>query len=90
VAAGPAAWKRSKGRIKCGPGRDGGDGRLQIQERGNLPTFLLATTWVEFRRSLDEAEAFRRLICGIQGKEPGVGPGGAVFEGACPYRGLEV
>ena len=35
-------------------------------------------------------EAFRRLICGIQGKEPGAGPGGAAFEGACPYRGLEV
>jgi tetratricopeptide (TPR) repeat protein len=59
-------------------------------ERGKLPAFLLASTWVEFRRSLDEADAFRRLICGIQGQEPGVGPGGAVFEGACPYRGLEV
>jgi hypothetical protein len=59
-------------------------------ERGKLPTFLLATAWVEFRRSLDDAEAFRRLICGILGKEPGAAPGGAAFEGACPYRGLEV
>jgi tetratricopeptide (TPR) repeat protein len=59
-------------------------------ERGKLPSFLLATTWVEFRRSLEDAEAFHRLICGIKGKEPGAGPGGAIFEGACPYRGLEV
>src|SRR5512135_3154437 len=59
-------------------------------ERGRLPMFLAATTWVEFRRSLGDAEAFRRLVCGIRGIEPGPGPGGAAFEGACPYRGLEV
>jgi hypothetical protein len=58
-------------------------------ERGRLPTFLAATTWVEFRRSLDDAEAFRRLVCGIRGIEPGLGPGAAAFEGRCPYRGLE-
>jgi hypothetical protein len=58
-------------------------------ERGLLPTFLAATTWVEFRRSLDDAEAFRRLVCGIRGIEPGLGPGAAAFEGRCPYRGLE-
>jgi tetratricopeptide (TPR) repeat protein len=59
-------------------------------ERGKLPTFLLATTWVEFRNSIEDPDAFHRLICGVQGKEPGAGPGGAAFEGASPYRGLEV
>jgi hypothetical protein len=59
-------------------------------ERGRLPLFLALATWVEFRRSLDDEEAFRRLVCGIRRIEPGAGPGGAAFEGACPYRGLEV
>ncbi len=59
-------------------------------DRGKLPTFLTATTWVEFRKSLDDEEAFRRLTCGIRGVEPGVGTAGAAFEGKCPYRGLEV
>ena len=59
-------------------------------ERGKLPAFLVATTWVEFRRSLDDEGAFHRLVCGIRGEEPGIGPGGAVFEGDCPFRGLEV
>jgi WD40 repeat protein len=58
-------------------------------ERGRLPTFLAATTWVEFRHGLDDAEAFRRLVCGIRGIEPGPAPGAAAFEGQCPYRGLE-
>jgi hypothetical protein len=57
-------------------------------ERGRLPTFLVATTWVEFRRSLDDEDAFHRLVCGIRGIEPGPGPGGAICEGECPYRGL--
>ena len=59
-------------------------------EPGRLPMFLAATTWVEFRRSLDDEEAFRRLVCGIRGIEPGAGSDGAPFKGACPYRGLEV
>jgi tetratricopeptide (TPR) repeat protein len=59
-------------------------------DRGKLPTFLTATTWVEFRKSLGDEEAFRRLTCGIRGVEPGVGTLGAAFEGKCPYRGLEV
>src|SRR5512142_3087166 len=59
-------------------------------ERGKLPLFLTATTWVEFRRSLDDEEVFRRLVCGIRGQEPGPGPGGGSFAGQCPYRGLEV
>jgi serine phosphatase RsbU (regulator of sigma subunit) len=59
-------------------------------ERSKLPAFLVATTWVEFRDSLDEPEAFHRLVCGIRGIEPGPGPGGAPYEGRCPYRGLEL
>lgn len=59
-------------------------------ERSSLPTFLVATTWVEFRSSLDDQEAFHRLVCGIRGVEPGTGPGQAIYEGQCPYRGLRV
>jgi tetratricopeptide (TPR) repeat protein len=58
-------------------------------ERSGLPTFLVAATWVEFRRTLDDDDAVHRLICGIRGLEPGQGPGGAIMEGECPYRGLE-
>jgi hypothetical protein len=59
-------------------------------ERSSLPTFLAATTWVEFRDSLDDQDAFHRLVCGIRGREPGAGPGQAIYEGQCPYRGLRV
>ena len=43
---------------------------VQRPERSKLPGFLTATTWVEFRASLDEPEAFHRLLCGIKGIEP--------------------
>jgi TIR domain len=33
-------------------------------ERSSLPTFLAATTWVEFRDSLDDPDALHRLVCG--------------------------
>jgi hypothetical protein len=59
-------------------------------ERSSLPTFLAATTWVEFRDSLDDQDAFHRLVCGIRGVEPGASPGQAIYEGQCPYRGLRV
>jgi WD40 repeat protein len=59
-------------------------------ERSSLPTFLAATTWVEFRDSLDDGDAFHRLVCGIRGVEPGPGAGRAIYEGQCPYRGLRV
>src|SRR5271165_6319507 len=59
-------------------------------ERSSLPTFLAATTWVEFRDSLDDQDAYHRLVCGIRGLEPGTGPGQAIYEGKCPYRGLRV
>jgi hypothetical protein len=57
-------------------------------ERSSLPAFLAATTWVEFRESLDDLAAFHRLVCGIRGLEPGPEPGQAIYEGQCPYRGL--
>ena len=63
---------------------------VERPERSKLPSFLVATTWVEFRETLDDPEAFRQLVCGIRGVEPGPGPGGAAFEGRCPYRGLEL
>jgi WD40 repeat protein len=59
-------------------------------ERSSLPTFLAATTWVEFPDSLDDPVAFHRLVCGIRGLEPGAGPGQAIYEGQSPYRGLRV
>jgi WD40 repeat protein len=59
-------------------------------ERSSLPTFLAATTWVEFRDSLDDLDGFHQLLCGIRGLEPGAGPGQAIYEGQCPYRGLRV
>jgi tetratricopeptide (TPR) repeat protein len=62
----------------------------QRAERGSLPSFLAATTWVEFRDSLDDQDAFHRLVSGIRGVEPGAGPGNAIYEGKCPYRGLRV
>jgi tetratricopeptide (TPR) repeat protein len=58
-------------------------------EPGKLPAFLRATTWVEFRRSLDDMHALHRLVSGIRGVEPGPGPDGAIVAGECPYRGLE-
>src|SRR4051794_30094505 len=63
---------------------------VERPERSKLPGFLVATTWVEFRDSLDDPEAFHRLVCGIRGVEPGPGPGGGAFEGQNPYRGLEL
>lgn len=43
-------------------------------KRDSLPELLVAGTWVEFRDSLDEPDAFHRLVCGIRGVAPG--PGG--------------
>jgi signal transduction histidine kinase len=59
-------------------------------ERSRLPTFLSATTWVEFQHSLDEENAFHRLVSGIRGVEPGPGPGLLPREGQVPYRGLQI
>jgi tetratricopeptide (TPR) repeat protein len=43
-------------------------------KRDSLPALLVAGTWVEFRDSIDEPDAFHRLVCGIRGVAPG--PGG--------------
>ncbi len=59
------------------------------EERSRLPAFLLNSTWVEFRKSLDEEDAYHRLKSGILGLPPGLPPGRAVYEGQCPYRGLQ-
>src|SRR5678815_118526 len=62
----------------------------QRPERSALPTFLKATTWVEFRHALDDEDTLRRLVCGIHGRAPGPDAAGAAFEGQCPYRGLRL
>ena len=59
------------------------------EERSRLPEFLLASTWVEFRNSLDEDDAYHRLKSGVLGVAPGLPPGEAIYEGQCPYRGLQ-
>jgi serine phosphatase RsbU (regulator of sigma subunit) len=46
-------------------------------------------TWVDFANGLDDEQAIHRLVCGIRGIAPGPGPGHAIFEGECPYRGLD-
>lgn len=57
-------------------------------ERSRLPSFLVATTWVEFRETLDEEEAFHQFVCGIRGIEPGHLLSEQKYKGICPYRGL--
>jgi WD40 repeat protein len=57
-------------------------------ERSRLPGFLWSRTWVEFGDSLDDAEAFERLVWGIVG-EKAEHAGEPIPEGLCPYRGLE-
>ena len=59
----------------------------QRDQRSRLPAFLVATTWVEFHKTLDDGQSFHRLVCGIRGLEPGAGQ--VIVEGACPYRGLQ-
>jgi hypothetical protein len=42
-----------------------------IKDKTTLPRFLRLLAWVDFRSGLDDREAFRRLVAGIQGKAPG-------------------
>ena len=56
-------------------------------DRSQLPAFLTATTWVEFRHTLDDEAAFRTLERAIRGLPPGPDQPLTVTE--CPYRGLE-
>jgi hypothetical protein len=62
----------------------------QRGERGKLPAFLSAATWVEFRDTLHDELAFHRLVAGVRGVEPGPEPGQAVYQDVTPYRGLQV
>jgi hypothetical protein len=39
-------------------------------DAGRLPPFLRKNAWVEFRETLDDPEAFHRLVCGIKGLPP--------------------
>jgi WD40 repeat protein len=61
----------------------------QRAKESDLPGFLQGTTWVEFRNSLDEEDAFYRVVCGIKGIPPGRRQGAPILEGECPYLGLK-
>lgn len=58
-------------------------------QRSALPTFLVANTWVEFRQTLDDPDAWKRLLAGIRRQKPDPQPDGPPTLGECPYRGLE-
>lgn len=58
-------------------------------QRSALPTFLVANTWVEFRHSLDDPDAWTRLLAGIRRQKPDSPTDGQPTLGDCPYRGLE-
>ncbi|RYD30610.1 MAG: toll/interleukin-1 receptor domain-containing protein, partial [Verrucomicrobiaceae bacterium] len=45
----------------------------ELARHGPLPAFLVSNTWVEFRHSLDDFGAFRRLLAGIRRERPGSG-----------------
>ncbi|HKR58533.1 MAG TPA: toll/interleukin-1 receptor domain-containing protein, partial [Pyrinomonadaceae bacterium] len=64
----------------------------KLPNRGGLPRFLSRLTWVDFRKGLDDAEAFHLLVCGVKGTPPGrTDPTPAGLPAIeCPYRGLEV
>lgn len=58
-------------------------------QRSALPTFLVANTWVEFRHTLDDPDAWSRLLAGLRREKPGPPAAGQPAFGDCPYRGLE-
>jgi hypothetical protein len=49
-------------------------------KRESLSSFLVNTAWVEFRGSIDDSDAFHRLVCGIRGVAPR--PGGPDARGS--------
>lgn len=61
-----------------------------------LPPFLSTRMWVDFRRGVNDEEAFNLLVCAIRGVAPGPDdknnliqrPGGPGND-LCPYRGLQ-
>jgi len=40
-------------------------------EKAKMPSFLKRVTWVDFRKGLDDSDAFKNLVAGIQGIAPG-------------------
>ena len=42
-----------------------------MPEEDEIPSFLQRLTWVDFRKGLDDDDAFRRLVAGIRGEAPG-------------------
>jgi hypothetical protein len=98
-AGGVGPWQNEEFRAAVDRRVRAGAGRYRVipvllpgaerDERSRLPAFLAATTWVEFRRGLDDEDALHRLISGIRGVAPGPGPEKDVYAGICPYRGLE-
>lgn len=60
------------------------------EQRSRYPAFLAQTTWVEYRDTLADPEAFRRLIAGIRGIAPGPDSQDLWDSTLCPYRGLQV
>lgn len=102
VFVGPSGlgpWQNEEMRVALSKRVSESDGKFRVipvllpggvrEERSRLPAFLIASTWVEFRKNLDEEEAYHRLKSGILGRPPGLGVGEAIYEGQCPYRGLQ-
>ncbi|MEM9824220.1 MAG: toll/interleukin-1 receptor domain-containing protein, partial [Bacteroidota bacterium] len=59
------------------------------EERGKLPRFLTRSTWVEFRGSVKDPEAYHRLLSGIRGIPPGpLKKKSSLDPTECPYQGL--
>ena len=46
-----------------------------MPDKNEIPSFLARLTWVDFRKDLDDKDAFRRLVAGIRGERPGRGDG---------------
>ncbi len=61
----------------------------QRAKESNVPGFLQGTTWVEFRQTMDDEDAWHRLECGIRSIPPGRRPGAVIQVGECPYIGLK-
>ena len=54
---------------------------------GQPAPFLTATTWVEFRRSLDDEQAFHRLVSGIRGSSRAPAPAARPSRAHAPSAG---
>jgi hypothetical protein len=62
----------------------------QRAKESELPGFPQGTTWVEFRRSLDEEDALHRPVCGIKCIPPERRPGATtILEGERADQGSD-